>query len=245
MGASRNYVTAPMARWRAATDVPLLVLAIGSLPMLLLELIREDLTHSDRIALDIVNITVLVAFAIDYIVEIIVASNRPSYVRHEWPSLLIVVAQGLAIIPALAAFGVLRLLRAGRAWRAIATVVRAFAAGSVMAREGRSALRRHAASLALGVAGLTWISSAVAFTLAEDVGDGHRIDSFFDALWWSSATITTVGYGDVYPITTAGRLVGVVTMVVGISTFAVVTAKVAQFLVLDDRRSSEAGESVG
>lgn len=60
---------------------------------------------------------------------------------------------------------------------------------------------------------------------------GHRLNSFFDALWWSTATITTVGYGDVYPITTAGRLVGGFTMVVGISTFAVVTAKVAEFLV--------------
>lgn len=83
----------------------------------------------------------------------------------------------------------------------------------------------------LGIAGLTWLTSAVAFTLAEDVGDGHRIDSFFDALWWSTTTITTVGYGDVFPVTTAGRLVGAVTMVVGISTFAVVTAKVAELLV--------------
>jgi voltage-gated potassium channel len=229
-----SYVTPTMGRWRAATDVPLLVLAVGSLPMLLLELIRDDLTHSDRITLDIVNITVLIAFSVDYVVEFIVASRRSSFVRHEWPSLLIVVAQALAVVPAFAAFGVLRLLRAGRAWRALATLVRAFAAGSVMAREGRSALRRHAASLALGVAGLTWITSAVAFTLAEDVGEGRRIDSFFDALWWSSATITTVGYGDVFPVTTVGRLVGVVTMVVGISTFAVVTAKVAQFLVLAD-----------
>jgi voltage-gated potassium channel len=230
---AHDYVTPAMARWRAVTDVPLLVLAIGSLPLLMLEFIREDLTRADRITLDVINLVVLVAFALDYLFELAVASNRRSYAQHEWPSLLIVVAQALAVLPALAGFGVLRVLRAGRAWRGLATGFRAFAAGSVMAREGRAALRRHAASLALGVAGFTWITSAVAFTLAEDVGEGHRIDSFYDALWWSSATITTVGYGDVFPVTTVGRLVGVVTMVVGISTFAVVTAKVAQFLVLD------------
>lgn len=78
---------------------------------------------------------------------------------------------------------------------------------------------------------MTWLTSAVAFTLVEDVGENGRLHSFFDALWWSSTTITTVGYGDVFPITTAGRLVGVVTMGVGISAFAVVTAKVAEFLV--------------
>lgn len=82
----------------------------------------------------------------------------------------------------------------------------------------------------MSVAGMTWLSSAVAFTLVEDVGESGRIASFFDALWWSSATITTVGYGDVYPVTGAGRLVGALTMVVGISTFAIVTAKVAAFL---------------
>lgn len=103
--------------------------------------------------------------------------------------------------------------------------------GGIAAKEGRSVLRRHAASFALGAAGMTWLTSAVAFTLVEDVGENGRLHSFFDALWWSSTTITTVGYGDVFPITTAGRLVGVITMGVGISAFAVVTAKVAEFLV--------------
>lgn len=95
-------------------------------------------------------------------------------------------------------------------------------------------LFRNAGSFALGVAGLTWITSAVAFTLAEDVGEGGRLSSFFDGLWWSTTTITTVGYGDVYPVTAAGRIVGGFTMLVGISTFAIVTAKVAEFLVRGD-----------
>jgi voltage-gated potassium channel len=85
------------------------------------------------------------------------------------------------------------------------------------------------------MAGLTWISSASAFTLVEDVRANGRIHSFFDALWWSSATITTVGYGDIAPITAPGRMVGVFTMVVGISTFATVTAKIAEFLVRSPR----------
>jgi voltage-gated potassium channel len=85
------------------------------------------------------------------------------------------------------------------------------------------------------MAGLTTITSAVAFTIAEDVGNGKRIDSFFDALWWSAATITTVGYGDIYPITTIGRIIAVFTMLVGISTLAVVTARIAEFLLSDEK----------
>jgi voltage-gated potassium channel len=78
---------------------------------------------------------------------------------------------------------------------------------------------------------MTWITSAVVFTLAEDVGRTGRVSSFFDALWWSTCTITTVGYGDVYPVTAIGRLTAGFTMVVGVSAFAVITARVAQALV--------------
>ena len=68
-------------------------------------------------------------------------------------------------------------------------------------------------------------------TLAEDVGEAGRFHSFFDALWWSAATITTVGGGDVSPVTAVGRVVGIFTGIVGISTFAIIAAKVAEFLV--------------
>lgn len=226
-----DYLTPGLQRWRARTDAPLLVLAIGSLPFLLLELQRTELPAGDRRFLDGLNIVILVAFAVDYVVELVLARPRALYVRREWTSLLIVVAQAIAVIPGLSGAGVLRIGRAGRAGKAIAVLARAVAIGGAAAAQGRSVLRRHAAGFALGVAGMTWISSAVAFTLAEDVGVNGRLHSFFDGLWWSSTTITTVGYGDVYPVTAAGRIVGAFTMLVGISTFAVVTAKAAEFLV--------------
>lgn len=220
-----------LERWKRATDAPLVVFAVGSLPILLLELNRAELTRGDRLLIDIVNVTVLVVFALDYVVELYLAADRRAYVRAEWMSLLIVIAQAMAVVPALAGFGVLRVYRGARAFRAFAMVVRIIALGRLATRGGRAVLRRRAGSIALGLAGLTWLTSAVAFTLVEDVGEGARIPSFFDALWWSTATITTVGYGDIYPVTAAGRVIGGVTMLVGISSFAIVTAKVAEFLV--------------
>ena len=180
------------------------------------------------------NVAVLVAFAVDYLVEISLTQKRGTYARREWTSAAIVVSQAIALLPGLAGLGALRAVRAARLFRVLAVLLRLFAVGGATAKEGRSVVRRKAARFALSLAGFVWLTSAAAFTLAEDVGTNGRVYSFGDALWWSSATITTVGYGDIFPITPFGRFVGVFTMVVGISTFAVVTAKVAEFLVRAD-----------
>ena len=217
--------------WRKWTDLPLLVLAIGSLPLLLLEFISNRLNQVDRNFLFAVNVTVFVAFATDYFVELFLCKQKSKYIKSEWSSLLIWIAQLAALLPVL---GFLGILRGARALRVLSTVTRIVGIGVSSRSEGRKLLKNHAASLAFGLAGFTLISSSVAFTLAEDVGESGRVHSFFDALWWSACTITTVGYGDIYPVTSAGRLIAVITMVVGVSTLAVVTARIAQFLIASD-----------
>ena len=69
-------MTEGLRRWRRATDGTVLVIAIGSLPLLLLEFKRAQLPYADRIFLDVVNVLVLVAFAVDYAVGLIPASHR-------------------------------------------------------------------------------------------------------------------------------------------------------------------------
>jgi voltage-gated potassium channel len=60
-----------------------------------------------------------------------------------------------------------------------------------------------------------------------------NIHGFGDALWWAFTTVTTVGYGDRFPTTAAGRGLGVMLMVAGISAFGVLTAAVAAYFVYD------------
>ena len=220
-----------LATWRRRTDIPLLILAVGSLPLLLLELVANRLPDNDQRFLLIINVVVFFAFAVDYLVEFFISTDKPKYVKSQWASLLIVISQFLALLPAL---GFLGILRGSRALRVVGTVARVIGISAASKERGRRFFKEKAASVAFGLAGFTLISSAVAFTIAEDVGDQRRIQSFFDALWWSAATITTVGYVDIYPVTAAGRVIAVFTMVVGISTLAVVTARIAQFLISND-----------
>jgi voltage-gated potassium channel len=234
-----GYSTSALQRWRARTDGPLLVVAIGSLPLLLLEFDRPSLIRSDRVFLDTVNVVVLAAFAIDYVVELALAHHRSLYVRKEWTSLVIVASQALALLPGLAGFGVLRVLRGARAVRAVAVIFRLVAIGGAAAKQGRNLLVKRAARFALSMAALTWLTSAAAFMLAENTEANGHPHTYADALWWSISTITTVGYGDIFPVTAVGRLIAGMTMLVGISTFAVVTAKAAEFLVRTDQETKE------
>lgn len=222
------YGSERLAKWRKSTDTPLVVIALGSLPILLLDLIEDRLPPTDRNIISAVHVLVAVAFLIDYLVEIFLAERKVEYARHEWTNLLIVVTQGLAIIPGLEAFRVLRL---ARGLRPLIFVASLFSIRSSKVVERRRALRTNAHLAAIAVAGMVWISSAVAFTLVEDVGTGKRVDSFGDALWWSAATISTVGYGDIYPVTIVGRLIAVFTMLVGVSVFGVLTASIARSLL--------------
>ncbi|WP_330177485.1 potassium channel family protein [Streptomyces sp. NBC_01498] len=65
----------------------------------------------------------------------------------------------------------------------------------------------------------------------EESAPRATITSFPLALWWSVETATTVGYGDLYPVTPAGRVVAVVVMLVGIAMFSIVTASLATWFV--------------
>ena len=221
-----------LATWRRRTDLPLLLIAIGSLPLLLLEVVDDRLSKADQNFLTAINVLVFIAFAIDYVVELAVTYNRATYARTQWASLVIVISQLLALLPAL---GFLGILRGVRALRVVGALSRVIGIGAASKEQGRKYFKEKAASVAFGMSAFTLVTSAVAFTIAEDVGDGRRINSFFDALWWSASTITTVGYGDIYPVTVTGKIIAVFTMVVGVSTFAVVTARIAQFLVSSEK----------
>jgi voltage-gated potassium channel len=73
---------------------------------------------------------------------------------------------------------------------------------------------------------LTYIA-AVQMTIFERDVDGANIKNFGDGLWWAFVSVTTVGYGDKYPVTSAGKLLAVALLILGISLLATITASVA------------------
>ena len=217
-GLAKNPVA--FERYVAATDVPLLVLAVLWLPVLILPWV---MTLSPDVAESFTAIDYMVwaAFAVDYMIRIYLAPNRKHFFTHNLVDLIVV------IVPFLRPLRALRVVRVLELGRVVAIATEALQrARNILTHRGL-----HYVLLAVLVIMLvcSWL-----VLLFERHAHGATIRNFPDALWWSIVTVTTVGYGDTYPVTGAGRGVAVVLMLVGIGLIGVLTATVASFFVRQD-----------
>lgn len=201
-------------RWSKATDGPLLVLAVVFVVVLVLPLVAE-LPPVARMTVTAANVAIWAMFAIDYAARLYLSLDRRQYVRTHVLDLVIVL---LPMLRPLRALRVLRVLR-------VASV-----AGFAHKRAAQT-LHARVTVYVLSAALVSMLVSAVAIREAERGSADANINSIGDGLWWALTTVTTVGYGDHYPTTVAGRLVALVLMLVGIALLGVVTAAVAAWFV--------------
>lgn len=205
-------------RWRQYTEWPLLGVAAIFLVAYSIEVIGDV---PDRRAgmLDTLIWATWVLFAIDYLVMLTLAERRSRWFVRNLHELVILA------LPVLRPLRLLRLL----------LVVK------ILHRFAGATLRGRVLTYVLGSAVLLTYIGAIAVLDAEENAPGSNIKNVGDALWWAIVTITTVGYGDHYPITAMGRLVAVGLMVGGIAVLGVVTASVASWLV-EQVRTNTANE---
>jgi voltage-gated potassium channel len=174
------------------------------------------------------NITVVVIFAVEYVARIWVAGIDPQYRgvggRLKYVTRFYSVADLMAFLPELVvilmggggSLLVLRVLRLARLIK-IARFIPAFdALGAALRRSSSQLLTSLAVALALVYV------AAVLLYFVEGVG-GEQQETFASiprAIWWAVATLTTVGYGDVYPVTPLGRFFAAIIAIAGIGVVA-------------------------
>ena len=221
----QNRRQSALDRFESAVELPLLVLALAMVPLLVLPLVLNlpSGVETTFIALDWF---ILAAFAFEYVVRLVLTDRRWRFIRRNWPDLLIIVLPFLRPLRIVRSARALRLLRLGRLVSAL----------SKSGQQGQRLLIRHKLHYAVLVT-MVVVVGAAALGLAAEEGSGGSIDSFGDALWWAVTTVTTVGYGDMFPVTPAGRGIGAFLMVAGIALFGVLTANVAAFFVEEQQNA--------
>lgn len=110
-------------------------------------------------------------------------------------------------------------------------LLRLLAFARVLNRSAAASLIGRVSTYVAGTAVMSLGLGALAVLDAEQDASGANITTFDDALWWSATTVTTVGYGDLFPVTTTGRFVALALMLVGIACIGAITAGVAAWLV--------------
>ena len=191
-------------RLERITEMPLLILAFVMIPLLIGPMLWElsSQEESTFIALDYFLWAI---FAIDLIIKVTISPHRLNYLRRHWLEVLVVV------VPFFRPLRILRIFIFGsRAW---------------------VGMRRLVNIDFILVYGIGLVIIAATIVTSVEGGEGASIHSFADALWWAVVTITTVGYGDMVPVTVAGRAVAFVLMLGGIAFFSGVTANLASFLI--------------
>ncbi|HFI0791924.1 TPA: potassium channel family protein [Streptococcus suis] len=161
-------------------------------------------------------------FVCDYFIQLYYSEDSLEYIQGH-------VLELIAIIPFDSFFSFLRLGRLARLFRLV-RVTRIFALSSRFWDTINRLLHTNSLSKVL----MLNISAVLVASLMLSVIERK---SFFDALWWSIVTMTTVGYGDIVPQDTISKIIAILLMLVGICTFGMVTSTITRFFTETERES--------
>ena len=207
-------------------NIIVIVLSIYVLVTLLISTFFKLPKETSKV-LDFVDNGICVFFLLEFCIRFYKAESKLRFMRWGWIDLI-------SSIPTV------DFLRAGRTLRLIRLlrVLRAFRSIRHLANHIFRKKTQGAFTTVSVIAVLMLIFSAIAILQVED-DPNSNIKTAEDALWWAYVTITTVGYGDKYPVTTEGRIIAAFLMTTGVGLFGTFTAFVASWFVAEKKHEEQ------
>ncbi len=181
---------------------------------------------SNSVVLKTIDWIALFIFVIDYFYFLYKAKNRKVYIKTHIPEFI-------AIIP-FAMFKIARLARLARLFR----LLRFVKVAAIIMRfynKSKKFLKTNGFQYVLLTTIIAIIIGSVGIYYAElEI----TINSWVDAFWWSFVTCTTVGYGDISPVTLGGRIIAVILMFIGIGFISMLTGTIATYFLNKEKGSN-------
>ena len=232
-------------------DISLLVLILANLVVITLETV-DGLTLQYKFYFDACETVSITIFTVEYLLRVWSCTASPDF-HHPVLGRLRFIFSPLALIDlvALAPFylpllipidirfiRVVRLLRILRLFK----LSRYFQSFQVLGNIFKSKRDELLVTL-VGVLGLLWLASTLMYFIEHDA-QPEAFANIPATMWWGVATLTTVGYGDIYPVTTVGKILGSCISILGIGLFALPTGLLASGFTeeLDRRKLKQATE---
>ena len=204
----------------------MLFLSVYVLVVLLVETVFSLPAEVSRL-LGVVDIAVCAVFMTDFFLQLKAAKRKWDYLKWGWIDFV-------SSIPSLPFLRIGRLARIVRILR----LLRGVRSTRIIVKHLYENRARGTFATVVMITFVLILFSSIAVLNVETTPES-TIKSAEDALWWALATVTTVGYGDVYPKTTVGHIVGAVLMIAGVALFGTFTATVSSFFVHQDIKHEE------
>jgi len=215
----------------APYELFILALSIISIVNLVLVLPFFPLSSESQDVILIVDVALTIIFLSDFAYRLLTAESKRDYMIRGggWLDLI-------GSLPALRFARIFRVLR-------VSKLLREYGLGTV----ARWFLRERAQSALYVVVLLVIVVLEVAGVLVLNVEDSSEsnIRTASDAIWWGYVTITTVGYGDKFPVTNAGRIVGLFLLTIGVGLFATFTGFLANAFLAPKKEKSQERAGAG
>ncbi|MFD9435854.1 potassium channel family protein [Streptomyces sp. NPDC060002] len=210
-----------VARWEQRTEVPLALASLAFLIGYAIHVLARHITDGWRDLCFAVMLIAWAMFAVDFAVRWRLSGQRLRFVRAHWLDALVV------LLPLLRPLRIVKLYEA------------------VQRRHGQPRFSLHArvityAGLSTGLLGF---AGALAVYDQERGAPGANMKTFGDALWWTCETLTTVGYGDITPVTPWGRLIAVGMMACGLALLGAVTGSFSSWLIQVFSQETDTGSA--